>query len=61
MLYDQFKVWLKDNLPVGEDEYAFLEFCAMIGCLTLQQNMNEEGITIDELMGRLFDKPRQMQ
>lgn len=61
MLYSEFQKWLKENCPLGLDEFDFLEFCAMIGCLNIQKAKIEEGITVDELIERLFDKPKQVQ
>lgn len=61
MLYTEFKRWLKDNCPPDLDEFDFLEFCAMIGALNLQNAKTEEGVTIEEIIERLFDKPKHMQ
>lgn len=61
MLYSEFKKWLKLNCPVGVSEHDFLEFCAMIGCISLQNTINEQDETIEGIIERLFDKPVQLQ
>lgn len=61
MFYEEFKNWLKNNCPTGIEPFDFLEFCAMIGCLTIENSIKKEGITIDELIVNLFDKENQIQ
>lgn len=60
MLYQEYLKWLNTNCPPSLPFDDFKDFCAMCGALTLQNTMNADGLTIHELIERLFDKPRSL-
>lgn len=61
MLYTEFKKWLNQNCPVHMPQEDFFEFCALVGVLTLQNAIVKEGVTVQEVINNLFDKPNQVQ
>ena len=61
MLYTEFQKWLKNNCPLGMSSDDFLEFCALVGVLTLQNSIVKEGLTVEEIVNNLFDKPKHLQ
>lgn len=54
MLYTEFKQWQLRNKPIGMADYDFLEFCALVGALTITKTIESDNITIDELISRFF-------
>lgn len=61
MLYAEFQKWLNQNCPVDMPQEDFLEFCALVGVLTLHNAIVKEGVTVQEVINNLFDKPKQVQ
>jgi len=61
MVYSEFKNWLSLNCPLDIPEQDFLEFCALCGALTIQKTIETEGLTISDLINRIFDKPLSKQ
>lgn len=57
MMYSEFQGWLSRNRPMDIPENDFLEFCALCGVLTIQNTIENEGLTVPELINKFFDKP----
>jgi hypothetical protein len=60
MLYQEYQKWLGRNCPPSLTAEDFQEFCALIGAMSIQKTITESQLTIDELIERLFDKPRSL-
>lgn len=61
MLYSEFQKWLKEQCPLDMSPHDFLEFCALIGVLTLQNAIVKEGVTVQEVISNVFDKRKELQ
>jgi hypothetical protein len=58
MLYSEFLNWIKENKPSDMLDGDFLEFCALIGVLSIQNTLIGSHMTIDDLIDKFFDKNR---
>lgn len=56
MTYEAYLGWMARNRPFDMPEHEFLEFCALCGALTIQNTVDNEGLTVTELINRFFDK-----
>lgn len=55
MMYSEYQNWVKRNTPPLMPDHDFREFLALIGAMTVQQNLDDREITMEELIVTFFD------
>lgn len=54
MMHKEWLSWIEANKPVGMPDAEFRNFLGLIGTLTVQQNLDSQEITMDELIHKFF-------
>ena len=54
MGYDEFQIWVNENIPVGDSRDDFIEFLAMFGATAFKNVMHTTGQPLDRVIEFMF-------